>query len=152
MLPRRLTHLRLGHLAQRKASTAELLLREPKEEICLIFGWIGGPPEQPAIALRIKFTAGIVSRRQEIGPNLAGSDQQLIELEMIVAEAAGNRRTSGKILLDKRTHYVILKPLLVIHDVIRNAQVFSHATGVVDIVNRTAASLDMLGHAGMSGQ
>src|SRR5438445_140413 len=41
MLPRQISHLGLGHLAQREASAAELLLGKTKEEISLVLGRIG---------------------------------------------------------------------------------------------------------------
>src|SRR5258708_23526465 len=66
---------------------------------------------------------------------------------MIVAKTARNRRSSGEILLHERPHYVPLKPLFMIHDVVRNAEVFGAAASVVDVLNRAAAALHLLGHA-----
>src|ERR1700751_5232402 len=71
---------------------------------------------------------------------------------MIVAEAARNGRSPGNIFLDKRTNDIPLETLLVIDDVIRNPNLLSHAAGVVDVVQRTAASLHGLRHALAPGE
>src|SRR5579859_4919479 len=135
MLPRQIAHLGLGHLAQRKTSAAELLLGKAKEEISLVLGRIGSPLQQPAIALCIELATRIVAGSQQVSADLPGSDQQLVKLEMVIAEAARNRSPSGEILLHKRTHHVVLKPLLVVHHVIRNAEVLGYTSGVVNIVD-----------------
>src|SRR5258708_33681456 len=66
---------------------------------------------------------------------------------MIVAKTARNRRAAGEILLHERPHYVPLKPVFMIHDVVRNAQVFGDAASGVDVLNRAAAALHLLGRA-----
>src|SRR5436305_5242939 len=71
---------------------------------------------------------------------------------MVVAQAAGNGSAPGEILLHKRTHHIILKTLLVVDHVIRDAQILDHPAGIVNVVNRAAASLNLLWHARMSGE
>ncbi len=71
---------------------------------------------------------------------------------MIVAEAARDRRPPGQIFLNKWPHHVSLKPLLVIDHVIGDADLLRHAAGIVNIVERAAASLHGLGHALVSGE
>ena len=152
MLAGQLAHLGLGHLAQRKQRAAQLLLGQAEEKISLVLGAIGGPLQQPAPALLVKLDAGVVSGGQRIRANLLRDDQQLIELQMIVAEAARNRRAPGKILLDKRPHHIALETLLLIDHVVRNAERLGDAAGVVNIVERAAAALHRLGHALVAGQ
>ena len=96
--------------------------------------------------------ARVVAGGDALGPNLLRHDEQLIELQMIVAKAAGNGRAPGKILLDERANHVALEALLVIDHVIRDADLLGHAARVVDIVERAAASLHGLGHTLASGQ
>jgi hypothetical protein len=93
-----------------------------------------------------------VSRGQHVRANLPRGNQQLVKLKMVVAQAARNRRAPGKILVNKRTHHVALKALLMVHHVIRNSQLLGHATRVIHVVNRAAASLHLLRHALVSGQ
>ena len=71
---------------------------------------------------------------------------------MIVAEAARDRRAPGNVLLDEGTDHVALETLLVIDDVIWDADLLRDAAGVVNVVERAAASLHGLGHALAPGQ
>src|SRR5208283_1844160 len=89
---------------------------------------------------------------KQVCANLARGDEQLVELQMVVAEAARNRRASGKILVDEGPDYVVLKTRLLIDDVIRNTELFSDVTCIVDIVDGAAAPLHRLGHALVAGQ
>ena len=99
MLLRQLAHLGLGHTAQGKESPAELLLGKSKEKICLILGAIGRTLEQPTARASIEFDEGIMAGSESVRANLLGNNEQLIKLQVIVAEAARNRRAPGKILL-----------------------------------------------------
>jgi hypothetical protein len=90
--------------------------------------------------------------RQHISANLPRGDQKLVELQMVVAQAAGNRRSPGKILVNKRTHHVALKTLFMVHHVIRNAKVLGHAARIVHVVNGAAAALHLLRHALATGK
>ena len=79
--------------------------------------------------------------------------QQLVELDVVVAERAGNRRAPREILIDKRPHHIALEPLLLIHHVIGNAQVLGHAPRVIHVVERTAAArLRRIGNAVLARQ
>ena len=100
----------------------------------------------------IKLHLRVVARRQRIRANLLRDDQQLIELQMVVAKAARNGRASGKILLNERTHHIALKALLVIDHVVGDADGLGDAARVVNIIQRATASLHRLGHALMAGQ
>ena len=86
-------------------------------------------------------------------PMRARGLQQLVELEMVVAERAGNRRAPGQILIDKGPHHILLEALLLVDDVIGNAQVLGHAARVVHIIERTAAAgLGRIGNAVLAGE
>src|SRR5438034_1480752 len=99
MLACQLAHFGLRHTAKRKQRAAELLLRQAKKEIRLVLRAIGWALQQPSPARLIKLHTRIVSCRDCIGPNLLRHREQLIELQMIVAETARNRRASREILL-----------------------------------------------------
>ena len=77
--------------------------------------------------------------RQAIGSDLPRGHQQGIELHVVVAQRARNRRAAREILLDKRLHHGFLKSLLVVHNVVRHAQVLRHALRIVHIIERAAA-------------
>ncbi len=72
---------------------------------------------------------------------------------MVVAQRAGNRRAPGKVLADKGADHVLLEALLLVDDVIRNAQMLRHAAGIVHIIERTAAAgLGLVWDAMLAGQ
>src|SRR5215471_6637178 len=84
--------------------------------------------------------------------NLLCDNQQLIKLQVIVAETARDGRAPGKVLFDERTHHVTLKALLMIHDVIGYSDLLSHTAGIVDVVERAAATVNRFRHALASSQ
>src|SRR5262249_15116781 len=81
------THLRLIHVSERKARPAELLLRKTEKEVGLILGVVGSAPQEPTIAWLVVLAAGVVSGGEEIGADLPRRQQQLVKLQVIVAEA-----------------------------------------------------------------
>src|SRR5579862_5442599 len=101
MLARLLAHFGLGHAAQREQRAAELVLSQPKQEVGLVLGEIGRTLQQPASAGVIVLDPSIVPGRQQVGPDLARRDEELVKLQVIVAETAWNRRAARKILLDE---------------------------------------------------
>src|SRR5262249_10548607 len=107
---------------------------------------------QPASTVVIELQPSIVAGRDGIGTNLPCRNQELIELQMIVAEAAWDRRAPGKILVYERTHHVALETLLVIDYVIRNSNRLRHPPRVINIVKRAATSLYGFRHSGMARQ
>src|SRR5207302_7086260 len=152
MLPGTLADFGLVHVPQWEQSAAELLLGQTEEKICLVLAKIGRPLEEPALSLLIECDSGIMSCRDLLGSNLTSHGVQFLKLQMIVAETAWNGRTPGKILFHKRPDNVALEALLVIDHVVRNTDLLSHAAGVVDVVERAAASLHRLGHTLATGE
>ena len=71
---------------------------------------------------------------------------------MIVAQTAGYGRPSRQILFNKGPHHVLLKALLMIDHIVGDIERLGDAAGVIDIINRTAASADMLRHAFVAGK
>src|ERR1700722_4839240 len=87
--------LGLGHVSKRKQSAAELLLGEAEKKIRLVLALVGGTPEQPAPTSIVVVHAGGVTGGNAVGADLASDHQKLIELHVIIAEAAGNGSASG---------------------------------------------------------
>ena len=81
-------------LPQRKQRVRQLLLRKPEEKIRLVLGQIRRPLQNPAPALRVVFVHRVVAGGDALRADAARRLQQLVELEMVVAERAGNRRAS----------------------------------------------------------
>ena len=130
----------------------KLLLRQAEEEVSLILARIRGPLQEPASAGLVVLIARVVAGRDQLRADLPRGQQQLIELEMVVAQAAGNRRAPGQVLGDERLHHLALEALLVVDQVIRNAQPLGHAPRVIDIVHGAAAALDLFRHALAPGE
>src|ERR1700733_25853 len=93
-------NLRLSHIAERKQRVAELILSETKQKIGLILGGIRWTLKQPASGLVIELNSGVVAGGQRVRANLLRHDQQLIKLQMVVAQAARNGCAPRQILLD----------------------------------------------------
>ena len=152
VMARQIANFGLSHFSQGKQSAAELLLGESEQEICLILGAVGGTLQQPAPASLIELHTRIVTSSKSVCANLLGHNQKLIKLQVIVAQAARDRSPPGEIFLDKGTHHVTLESVLVIDHVVRNAESFGYATGIVNIIERTTAALNCLRHPGMAGE
>src|SRR5438477_42866 len=101
----------------------------------------GGNAQALALSNRELVHACVLAGRQQICPNLPRGDQQLIKLQVVIAEAAWNGRATGKILIHKWTNYVLLKTLLVIYHIIWNAEALGYPACIVNILDRAAASL-----------
>src|SRR5271165_728085 len=145
------THRGLMHVTQRKQGSAQLLLCQTKQKIGLVLRQIGRTSENPSSGAVVVFVAGIVSGGQQVGANLPGSHEQLIELQMIVAEAARNRCSSRQVVLNEGSNYVMLKSRLLVHYVVGDSQRLRDVPGIIHIVDRAATSLDSLWHALASG-
>jgi len=99
VLASQLAHLGLGHSAERKQGAAQLLLREAKEKIRLIFDLSVGASTASDYAVGRSRPARSASGNV-VGANLPRHNQKLVKLQVIVAETARNGRAAGKILLD----------------------------------------------------
>jgi hypothetical protein len=93
-----------------------------------------------------------MSGGEQIGADLLCRDQKLIELQVIVAEAAGNGCAPGEIFVNEWTYHVSLKPVLMIYDVVGNSEMLGYMAGIINVVQRAAAPTDLLRHAFASGQ
>ncbi len=85
-------------------------------------------------------------------PICARGGEKLIELQVVVAQCAGNGRAPGEVFVDEWPHDLALEAVLRVHEVVGDAEVLGDATRIVDIVNRAAAALDCFGHALAAGQ
>jgi hypothetical protein len=139
-----LAHLGLGQATEREERARQLLLGEAEEEIGLILGQVGGALENPAPTPRVACSIVLVDR-VVAGGDAAGADrarglEQLVELQVVVAERAGDGRAPGQVFGHKGPDHIALEPLLLVDDVIGNAKVLGDAAGVVDVVQGTAAA------------
>src|ERR1017187_1375958 len=147
-LPRNFTNLSLGEPPQRKERVRQLFLRQTKQKISLILGEVRWALENPAAPLGVKLVDRVVSRSNAARANAPRRLQKLVELEMVVAQRARNRRPPGKVLIHKRPHHIALEPLLLVHNVVGNPKVLGTSSRVLDIVQRAApAGLRRIGNS-----
>ena len=138
---------------KRKERVGKLLLREAEEEIGLVLGQIGGALENPALRVGVELVNRIMAGGDAVGADAARGLEQLVELEVVVAERAWDGRAPGEVLGDKWPDDCLFEALLLIDDVVGNLEVLGHAAGIVHIVKRaTAASLRRVGDAVLAGQ
>ena len=78
--------------------------------------------------------------RQRIRSKIARSGQKVGKLDGLVAGNARDRRFAGNVTLGERIDHRFAKPLLVIEHVMRNAQHFADAAGIVDVLAGAARS------------
>jgi hypothetical protein len=85
--------------------------------------------------------ARVVAGGDALSADLAGGEQKLIELEVVVAQGAGNGRTAGQVLADEGLDDFSLETVLRIDEVVGDAEVFGYMASVVDVVDGAAAAL-----------
>src|SRR3954469_8916550 len=107
----------LTHVTQREQRSRKLLLRQSKKKVRLVLRMVHRTLQQPPATLLIEFVARVMPGRDVLGTDLACRSQQLIKLQMIVAERARNRRSARKIVVDEWLHDVALKPVFLVHHV-----------------------------------
>ena len=73
------------------------------------------------------------------GADLARGCDEIVKLDVIVAERARNGSTAGEIIGDERADDGLLEGLLEIDDVERDAEVAGDAAGVMHVVDGAAA-------------
>ena len=89
---------------------------------------------------------------QRLRANLPRHNQQLIKLQVIVAKTARDGGAPREILFNKWPYNVTLEALLLIHHVVGDSERLSHAPGVVNIIQRAAASLHRFWYAVVPSQ
>ena len=102
---------------------------------------------------RVVLVDGVVPGGDAAGADGARGLEQLVELEVVVAERARDRRASGEVLADEGPHNVLLEALFLVDDVVGDAEVLGDASCVVDIVERAAAAgLGSVGYPVLAGE
>lgn len=142
----------LLHLAEGEEGAGELGLREAEEEVGLVLRVVGRTGEDPALARFVEVVAGVVASGDAVGSDLAGGEEELIELEVVVAEGAGDGRASVEVLVDEGADDVGLEAILLVYDVVGDSELLGYGSGVVDVVEGATAALHGLGHAVLAGE
>src|SRR5262249_9118719 len=76
----------------------------------------------------------IMTGSERRGAELLRGLQQILELDLLVADHARHRRLAGKIAVGELAHDSLGEPRLVIEDIVRNAERLRHVSGILDIL------------------
>ena len=91
--------------------------------------------------------AHIVTGRQRVGAQVAGGVQQVAELDPLVAADTGDRRFAAQVAVGEIVHHALREPVLVIEDVMGDADPVGHLPRIVDVLAGAARSLAAHRHA-----
>ena len=76
----------------------------------------------------------VVTGRHPVGVKLHRCIQQVTELHPLIAENTRDRSHAFGVPVGKVLHHAVLKPLLVVEHVVRDAKMVGHATRVVHVL------------------
>src|SRR5215472_7939013 len=130
---RQLARLRLGQVAEREAQQLELLPRGGKQEIALVALGVARAIER-AVALGQPSGGDVMAGGQHARAELARGRQQVAEFDGLIALDAGYRGLSRHVAVGKAVDDRLLEALLVVEDVMGNADALRHRTGVIDVL------------------
>src|SRR5579883_557949 len=139
-LARELADLRFFESAERKQGSRELRLCQSEKKVGLILCSIGAAAHFPTPAVRVPCDLRVMARCNAGRADAVGHFQELIELDEVIAQRAGDGRASGKVLVDEWLHHLPLESIFKIDHVIGNAEMLRDVARVVHIVERAAAS------------
>ena len=121
---------------RRKSSCSR---RGGEEEIALVALEIDRPVEMPVAAPAPG--PDIVAGRQRVGAEVAGRAEQVGELDRLVAGDARHRRLAGDIAVGEAVDDRLAEALLVVEDIVGDAEGFGDAARVVDVLAGAAGAL-----------
>ena len=139
---REFARLRLGALAERKAQEVELLARSGEQEVALVAVVLARAVER-ARAVRAAPRGDVVAGRQHLRAELARGDQEVAELDRLVAVDAGDRRLAAEIAVGEMVDHLLLEAALVVEHVVRDADLRRHHARVVDVLPGAARARPM---------
>jgi hypothetical protein len=94
-------HLGLGHAAERKQRAGELFLPDAEQEVGLVLAEVHAAAQAPAAFALVEIDAGVVAGGDVAGAEAVGHLEELVELDVVVAERAGDGRAAGEVLVDE---------------------------------------------------
>ena len=141
-----LTGLVLILVAERELNVSQLLLRQNIEHITLILGRVERLQKEVAAPLRIIFCPSVVAGCQNIAAQFLHLGEEMLKLEAAVALDAGIGCAAVKILIDKRLDDFLCKKILIVDDMIRDADLLGDAAGVLRVLKGAAGVQKILAY------
>src|SRR5262249_45786227 len=139
--PRDFANFRLRQFAQREYGLRQLVLIEAEQEVGLILFPILSSQQEPAAQCLVELHARVMAGSHAIGSDPRGVFDEVMKLDVVVAQNARTRRFAPEIRVDERRDDGLFEILLEIKDVIRNAQLRRDTTRVPEIVERAASAV-----------
>ena len=139
-LARQLAHLRLGVAAERKIRSRQLLLLQAEEKIGLILRTVRATAHLIAAGCIVEADARVMASGDARCAHALGQIEELIELDEVVAERAGDGRAARQIIVDKRLDDLLFEARLEVDHVIGDAQMLRDVARIVDVVERAASA------------
>ena len=88
-----------------------------------------------------------MTRRQDLGAELACGFQEVAELDRLIAFEARHRGLAGDVTVREPVDHRFLEAALIVEHVMRNADALGDRTGVVNIAARATGALAVDGGA-----
>ena len=133
-----LSGLGLVLVAERKLHVGQLLLGQNIEHITLILGRVKRLQKEVAAPLRIIFCPCVVSGRQYVAAKFLHLGEEVLKLEAAVALDAWIGRAAVQVLIDKRFDDFLRKQVLIVDDMVRDADLLGNAAGVLRVLEGAA--------------
>ena len=137
-LVRQRTNLGLAVGPEREHQPIELGPRGGEQEIALVALGIARAAKLGTGGAGTKLD--IVAGGERIRLELARGRQQLVELDLLVAHHTRDRRLAGNIAVGERLHDGRLETLLVVENVVGDAEPIGDPARIVDVLPRTAGT------------
>ena len=133
-----LSGLGLILVAEWKLHVSKLLLCQNIEHITLILGRVERFQKKVAAPLRIIFCPRVVTGRQDVAAKLFHFGEEMLKLEAAVALDAGIGRAAVQVLIDKRLDDFLCKQVLIMDDMVRDADLLGNAAGILRVLEGAA--------------
>src|SRR4030095_7545604 len=122
-----------------KDCSLELLLGHLKQEIRLVFREIATLLEHESAGVTVVFHARVVASGDPLGADFTRYADKPGELQLRVTRHTRDGSPAGEVVFNKRANHRALELFLEVEHVKRYAQIVSYASGVVNVVKRTAS-------------
>src|SRR5579862_7380682 len=143
---RQFAGIRFAAIAERETQQIELPARGGEQEIALIALGFAGAIKRAAAAGQ-SARGDVMAGGQHGGAKIAGGLQEIAELDRLVALHARHRRFARDVALGKAVDHRFFEAVLVIEDIMRNADTFGYGARVMNVAAGAAGALAVGGRA-----
>src|SRR4029077_3055698 len=99
------------------------------------------PQQEPAPECFVIPHAGVMTRCNASGADAGGFLDQVVKLDIVIAQDARARCFTSKIGVDERAHDSVLEIFFEVENVVGNSELGGYTPGVPKIIQRTASAV-----------